>query len=75
MKYYRLKPCFKNFLKGEYSMCSKGYISGMITGAIIGMAAAVIADPMRDKHHRQIRRKTNQLVRTVSDALDNMMDK
>lgn len=75
MKYYKMKQCFKKIWQVSFIMCSKGYISGMVTGAIIGMAVAVIADPMRDKHHRQIRRKTNQLVRTVSDAIDNMMDK
>ena len=49
---------------------SVGLFSGMVIGAAVGM----IIDPLKDKDHKKLTKKKNEMFKMVGQAIDNIMD-
>ncbi|MCI5970073.1 MAG: YtxH domain-containing protein [Clostridia bacterium] len=52
----------------------KGFSCGLITGAILGAAAGMLADPIKDRQHAKMSRKKREMFKAVGDVIDNVMD-
>ena len=52
----------------------KGFSCGLIAGALIGAAAGMLADPIKDRQHAKMSRKKREMFKAVGDVIDNVMD-
>ena len=59
-------------MKGRDNMNS--FAGGLITGAVIGATIGILADPIKDKKHKQMTKAKNEMFKTVGAAIDNIMD-
>ena len=47
---------------------------GMISGALVGIAAASLIDPIDKKHKKCIRKKGNKICKSIEHTLDSFAD-
>ena len=52
----------------------KGFTGGLLTGAVLGAAVGILADPIKDKKHKQMTKAKNEMFKTVGEAIDSIMD-
>lgn len=50
------------------------FTGGLITGALLGAVVGMLADPIKDKRHKQMTKAKNEMFKTVGSAIDNIMD-
>lgn len=55
-------------------MNSRGFIKGMAAGIILGACATMIVDPISDRQHNRMRRKTEGMFRNMGNILDTAID-
>ncbi len=55
-------------------MSSNGFIKGMAAGMVLGACAAALADPISDRQHRKMCKKTEGMFKTIGNIIDNAMD-
>ncbi|MBO5008530.1 MAG: YtxH domain-containing protein [Clostridia bacterium] len=55
-------------------MCSKGFLGGIVTGALLGAAVGMLADPISDKQHRKIKSSASHMFKTIGAVIDGVMD-
>ena len=57
-------------MSGNYST----FVKGMTTGLVVGAAVAIFADPMSDRQHNKMRKKTHGIFKNLGGILDNAID-
>ena len=57
-------------MSGNYST----FVKGMTTGLVVGAAVAIFADPMSDKQHNKMRKKTQGIFKNLGGIIDNAVD-
>ncbi|MDP4133915.1 MAG: hypothetical protein Q8882_07870 [Bacillota bacterium] len=50
------------------------FTTGLLTGAVIGIAAGAIIDPVPARQRRMIQRKSSHLFKLMGSALDGITD-
>lgn len=54
-------------------MDNKGFFKGMATGLVVGAAVTMIADPISDKNHRKMQKKSHDMFRNIGSMIDNAL--
>lgn len=62
----------ENYRKDDKAM--NNFTGGLITGAVLGAIVGMLADPIKDKKHKQMTKAKNEMFKTVGAAIDNIMD-
>lgn len=50
------------------------FVKGMTTGLAVGAALAIFADPISDKQHRKMHKKTDGMFKSLGGMLDSALD-
>ena len=55
-------------------MNSQGFLKGMAAGMVLGACAAMVADPISDRQHRKLCKKTEGMFRNIGNIIDTAVD-
>ena len=62
----------KFYVKGETKMSTVGFLKGLITGAAVGGAAALIFDPITPRQRKRVKKQAYAMWRNMSAAADTL---
>ena len=54
-------------------MNCKGFFKGMTAGLIIGAAVTMITDPISDRQHKKMSKKTHDVFKNIGSMIDNAL--
>lgn len=54
-------------------MRRNSFTRGLITGTIIGATMSMMVNPMENRNRKKMRRKTNNLLRTVGEVIEDLV--
>ena len=54
--------------------CTKGFTTGLLTGAVIGGAMGILMDPMKDKDMKKIKRGAGTIIHSVGNIVDSVAE-
>lgn len=54
-------------------MKGSGFFKGMATGLVVGATVTMIADPISDKQHKKISKKSHDTFKNIGSMIDNAM--
>ena len=60
--------------KGVNILSCQGFIKGMAAGMVIGACAAMVVDPVSDRQHRKMQKKTEGMFKNIGNIIDTAMD-
>lgn len=52
------------------TMKTMNFTMGLITGAVVGSAIGMLVDPINDKQGQKMRRRANDLFRSIGTVVD-----
>jgi len=55
-------------------MKKAGFVTGMISGAIVGSMVTMAMDPIKDKQNKAIKKNTTKAFRTLGSVIDTIID-
>ncbi len=55
-------------------MNTGSFVKGMVTGAVVGMGVAMLANPMDNRDKKRIARRTSRIFTTIGSMADNLLD-
>lgn len=53
---------------------NSGFVKGIATGMVVGAAVAMFADPLSDKQHKKLQKKTEGVFRNIGGLIDTALD-
>ena len=56
-------------------MRTKGFTTGLLTGAVIGGAIGMFMDPVKDRESRKIKKSAGDLIHSVSNVVEGLSEK
>ncbi len=51
------------------------FTAGMLTGIVIGAVTGMLADPIKDKHSKAMKRGASKAFRTLGSIIDTIIEK
>ena len=55
-------------------MKKAGFVTGMISGAIVGSMVTMAMDPIKDKQNKEIKKNATKAFRTLGSVIDTIID-
>ena len=56
-------------------MRTKGFATGLLTGAVIGGALGMFIDPVKDKESKRIKKSAGDLIHSVGSVVEGISEK
>lgn len=54
-------------------MSKMGFVKGIVTGVLVGGAAAMLFDPITPRQRRRIRHQASNMMRSVGQMVEDLM--
>lgn len=56
-------------------MSTKGFVKGMVTGALVGGAAILLFDPITPRQRKKVKRQAQAAMENISSVADELRSK
>jgi len=55
-------------------MSKTGFVTGLISGAVVGTMVTMAMDPIKDKQHKAMKKNAGKAFRTLGSVIDTIIE-
>lgn len=55
-------------------MSKTGFVTGLISGAVVGTMVTMAMDPIKDKQHKAMKKSAGKAFRTLGSVIDTIIE-